>query len=161
MRIPLASNVYIRIDPPVANTASYTKVLLRELGIGRYKIKLSDPAEKGRQMFLRFRDGKECHFIFVKSDMDTRIEKARLEHEKYHAAFTVPETKRILSAKLSQMGFRLNLADYDEELGATLIEIVTLHREGVALKTISGSELVEKAVRLLGSCDTVPRKDGQ
>jgi len=147
--IPLASNVYVRIDPPVTNTASYEEVLLRELGIGRHNIILTDPAESGRQTLLQFRDGKECHFIWVKSDMDKRIEKARFEHEKYHAAVTVPEARRILSEKLSQMGFHLNLADYDEELGATLVEMVTLNREGVALKDIGGSELVVKAVRLL------------
>jgi hypothetical protein len=159
VRVPLRRNAYVRLDPPVADTVDHVRLLLRELGVTATNIAYSNPAKLGGQMHLRFRDGRECSFIWVRRDGDSRVTRSSLEHEKYHAVCRLaPEAIRSLSASISHLGFRLNLSDYDEELAATLIEILTLHLEGAPLDDIHGLGLVEKAVQLIREGKAEPNR---
>jgi hypothetical protein len=45
------------------------------------------------QVHLRFRDGKECGFIWVKRDADPRLVKARIAHEKFHTVMRLKPTE--------------------------------------------------------------------
>jgi len=150
VRVPLPRNAYVRVDGPVADTVEHGRLLLRELGVTATNIASSDPAHWGETLHLNFRDGSECSFIWVVRDADARVTRMRLEHEKYRAVCRVaPEAIRSLSSRISELGFRLNLSDYDEELAAMLVQILSLHLEGIPLKDIQGSDLAQKAVRIL------------
>ena len=150
VRIPLPPKAYVRVDSPVAETADHVRLLLRELGVTATNISYTNPAKHGGQLHLRFRDGKECSFIWARRDADSRLTRMRLEHEKYHAVCRlVPEAIASLCTRIAALGFDVNLSAYDEEFAATLIEILTLHLERVPLKDIHGSDLVEQAVQLL------------
>jgi len=170
MRVPLEPNCFVRIDPPVSDTQVYLQVVFQELGVTPRKVFFSNPAEYGIQVHLRFRDGKQCSFIWAKQDADPKLVKASVEHEKYHAVCRLkPEAIGALSAGISKLGFRIELADYDEEFAATVIQMLTLYREGIPLEELRGSELVVKAVGLLrtsriasaGSDDTDANRPGR
>jgi hypothetical protein len=155
-RIPLGRNAYVRVDAPVTNTLEHLEAVLRELGVTG-KRAYSNPAEGGMQVHLRFRDGKVCSFIWVRRNSDPRLVKASVEHEKYHAVCRLkPKAIDAISARISELGFEVSLADHDEELAATVIEMLTLHREGIPLEELHGSELVVKAVGLLKASKTAP-----
>jgi hypothetical protein len=69
-----------------------------------------------------------------------------------------PKGVDAISSRLSELGFKVNLADLDEELAATVIEVLTLHREGIPLEEVDGSKMVVKAVDLLNASKTTPNK---
>jgi hypothetical protein len=159
LRVPLRRNAYVRVDGPVADTVDHVRLLLRELGVTDTNTAYSNPATQGGQMHLRFRDGKECSFIWAVRDADSRVTRASLEHEKYHAVCRLaPETIRSFSARISQLGFRLNLSDHDEELAAAVIKVLTLHLEGAPLEEIHGGDLLEKAVQLIRDSEGKPNR---
>ncbi len=159
-RVPLGRSDYVRVDEPVVDTQKHLRALLRELGLSGKKFSLTNPATNGMQVHLHFRDGTRCSFIWARRDADYRLTKSRGEHEKYHALCRLaPKATSILSAKISHLGFRLNLADYEEEFAATLIEVITLYRLGISLDDIHGSKLIVKAVELLKAVRTRPSKD--
>lgn len=149
IRVPLGKNAYVRVDDPVADTREHLQVVVRELGATGQPV-LSNATTNGMCMHLRFRDGKQCSFIWARKDADPLLTKARLEHGKYHAVCRLaPMEVDGISAKIRESGFDLNLSDYDAETAATVIEILTLHREGIPLDNLGGSELVVKAVGIL------------
>ncbi|MGA2866355.1 MAG: hypothetical protein ABSF95_17920 [Verrucomicrobiota bacterium] len=159
VRVPLPRNAYVRVDAPLANTAEHGRLLLRELGVTATNIAYGDPAHWGETLHLNFRDGRECCFIWVIRDADARVTRMRLEHEKYHAVCRVaPEAIRSLSARISELGFRLNLSDHDEELAAILVQILSLHLEGIPLEDIQGSDLTQKAARILRESRVEPNR---
>jgi hypothetical protein len=161
MRVPLGRNAYVRVDAPVTNTLEHLHLVLRELGVTGKRAFFSNPAENGMQVHLRFRDGKQCSFIWVRRNADSRLVKASLEHEKYHAVCRLkPEAIDAISARISELGFNLNLADFDEEFAATVIQMLTLHREGIPLEELHGSESVVKAVGVLKASLIVPNERG-
>lgn len=147
-------DVFIRIEDPVSDVEKHQHVLLKELGVSPTNVWYSNPARHGRQMYLSFSDGKKCSFIWVLEHSDERITKIREEHEKYHALCrTSPEHISLLSEKIKQHGFDIDLYDYNEELAATIVEILSLHLMGVPFDQISGSELTEQARDILiGNC---------
>lgn len=101
-------------------------------------------------MHLKFGDGKECVFVWGAYANDPKITKARIEHEKYHAVSRLkPESIQLLSNRLAHFGFDLDLAHHDEELAATIVEVFSIHRDGVPLEHLGGSDLVVEAVGLL------------
>jgi hypothetical protein len=156
-RIPLGPGAFLRVDDPVADTREHLRALVRELGLTGRGFSLTNPATNGMQVHLRFRDGKQCSFIWARRDPDSRLTVSRVEHEKYHALRRMaPNATSTLSAEVARLGFRLNLADYDEEFAATLIEVITLYRLGISLDEINGSGLIVKAVGLLRSTRTAP-----
>ncbi len=109
------------------------------------------------QVHLRFRDGKQCSFIWVRRDADPRLVEAGIAHEKYHAVCRLaPKAVGSISSAISELGFNVNLADYDEEFAATIIEVLTLYRNGVSLEAVHGSQLVVEAVDLLRASRIVP-----
>lgn len=159
VRVPLPRNAYVRVDGPVADTVDHVRLLLRELGVTGTNTTYSNPATQGGQMHLRFRDGRECSFIWAVRNADSRVTRASLEHEKYHAVCRLaPEAIRSLSVRISQLGFRLNLSDQDEEAAAAVIEVLTLHLEGAPLEEIHGLDLLEKAVQLIRDSAEKPNR---
>lgn len=154
LRVPLGQDAYIRVDAPVANTMEHLDAVLGELGVTG-KMAFSNMAQGGMQVHLRFRDGKQCSFIWVRCNADSRLVEASVEHEKYHALCRLkPKAIDAISARISELGFEVNLADYDEEYAATVIEMLALHREGIPLEGLHGSELVVKAVDSLRASKT-------
>jgi hypothetical protein len=159
IQIPLDRNGYIRVDAPVTNTLAHLHTVLRELGVTEKRAFFSNPAQQGMQVHLRFRDGKQCSFIWVRQDADPRLVKASLDHEKYHAVCRLkPEAIDAVAARISGLGFKVNLTGYDEEFAATVVEVLALHRQGIPLEEIHGSEAVEKAVAVLKASMIVPTK---
>jgi len=143
-------NVFIRIDDPVEDIERHQTDLFRELGIEPLEIVYTNPAMHGRQVFLEFADGRKCSFIWVLKNSDDRITRIRTEHEKYHSLSKLaPEGIHILSTRLRNIGFDIDLSKHDEELAATIVEILSLHLMGVPLGEISGSELTVKAKEIL------------
>lgn len=149
--IPIVKDsVFVRIDPPVSNIEIHTEKLLTELGVDPKSIVYTNPALKGRAMHLRFSDGKECSFIWTLKENDPKLTSVVIEHEKYHALCRVAqESVDKLSRAIREKGFELDLTDYEEELSATLVEILSLHLQGLPLEDISGSEYVIRAVEIL------------
>ena len=146
----LPENHYVRIDRSVADVSIHQDELLKELGVTGAKIFYTNPATAGRCMHLKFGDGKECAFVWGAQANDPRITKARIEHEKYHAVSRLkPESIQQLSNHLAHLGFNLDLAQHDEELAATIVEVFSIHRDGVPLERLSGSDLGAEAVGLL------------
>jgi hypothetical protein len=145
----IEGGAYLRIDPRNLDAAEHVRLVSQEMGVTG-KVGLLNVGDDGGELYLRFRDGKRCSVIWVKPDADERITKARLEHQKYHAFYHLaPDRLPELSAHMAQHGFRINLSDYDEETGATLLEVASRYLDGVAFEDIHGSELVGKAVRIL------------
>lgn len=151
--IPLVdTNTFIRIDNAVSNLDAHQETILNELSIplSKYHFHYSNEAKHGREMTLCFKDGKKCSFIWVPENDNPILSAASLNHEKYHALCKLsPESISILNGHIKTIGFFINLQDYDEELAATIIEILTINRSGVDLEQISGSELVTQAVEIL------------
>jgi len=147
---------FIRIDDPVSDMDVYQKELKSELGVFKEERikhsktkKHSSAVRRGSVMHLRFADGRECSFIWVLRQCN-RLVDICLEHEKYHALCrTCPEGISDLSTAIAKKGFNLDLASYEEELSATIVEILSLHLQGVPLKEISGSVYVVQAVQIL------------
>ncbi len=121
-------NIFIRIDGATSNVDEHQEVLLKELDIVPVNIVYTNPAAHGRQVYLTFADGKKCSFIWVLKHSDDRITRTRIEHEKYHALCRIsPKDISLLSEKIKENGFNIDLCDYDEELAATIIQILRLH----------------------------------
>ena len=152
-------SAFIRIDEPVADVNEHQRALLRELGVSSGKIVYSNPASHGRHMYLTFADGKTCSFIWVLKHPDDRITRIRIEHEKYHALCRIsPKDISFLSEKIRQIGFHIDLRDYNEELSATIVETLCLHQLGIPLDQIWGSELTEQARDILVASKCSPDK---
>lgn len=151
IQIPIKQeNTFIRIDGSVSDIEKHQEVLLRELGIVPKNIIYTNPAENGRQLYLTFADGKRCSFIWVVKHSDDQVTQVRIEHEKYHALCRIsPKDISLLSGKIKENGFNIDLRDYDEELSATVVEVLSLHLLGVPFAQISGSELIEQAKNIL------------
>ncbi len=151
INIPITKdNAFLRVDDGVEDMDQHQADLFEELEIEPVKIVFTNPAAHGRQTFLKFADGKSCSFIWVQNSSDDRITRIRIEHEKFHALMRLmPEGVDILSARLKDRGFDIDLSDYDEELAATIVEILSLHLMGVPFEEISGSEFPTKAREIL------------
>jgi len=147
MQIPIKQDsTFIRIDGSVSDIDKHQEALLKELDIVPKNITYSNPANYGRQMYLTFADGKTCSFVWVLKNSDDRITRTRIEHEKYHALCRISSKDiSLLSEKIKANGFNLDLRDYNEELSAAIVEILSLHLLEVPFDQISGSELVEQA----------------
>lgn len=158
LSIPIRrENVFVRIDDPVDDVAEHQIRLHKELGYSPRSIKLSNPAQYGREMFLAFGDGKRCAFIWVKKDPNEIVTQGSIEHEKYHALCAIArEDIPLVSNRLQHLGFHVDLRDYDEELAASIIEIVSIHLRGVPLRMLSGTELVVRARDILISNAATP-----
>jgi hypothetical protein len=143
-------NVFVRIDDPVLDMDQRQQEILQELGITSANVRYSNSAIHGRSMHLTFVDGKQCTFIWVLERPDKRITQISFEHEKYHALCRVaPSGITPLSEAIQEKGFDIDLRDYNEELSASIVQIVSLHLLGVSLEEISGSDLVTKAREVL------------
>lgn len=143
-------STFIRIDGSVSDIDKHQEVLLKELDIVPKNITYTNPSKNGRQLYLTFADGKTCSFIWVLKHSDDWITRIRIEHEKYHALCRIsPKHISLLSEKIKENGFNIDLRDYDEELSATVVEILSLHLLGVPFDQISGSELTEQARDIL------------
>jgi hypothetical protein len=141
---------YLRSDGVVPDVEAHQERLLTEVKVRPDKITYSNSAKYGREMTLKFDGGVRCAFIWVKEDTDPRINKIRLEHEKYHALARLnPEAVKSLSAAIRERGFDLDLEALEEELAASVVEILAFHIQGVELETIDGSEYVIQARDLL------------
>jgi hypothetical protein len=46
-------------------------------------------------------------------------------------------------------GFHVDWTQYDEELRATIIQVASLHAQGVPLENLGGSELIVRALGIL------------
>lgn len=152
VQIPIKQDgTFIRIDGSFSDIDKHQEVLLKELGIARINIAYTNPAQNGRHMHLTFADGRTCSFIWVLKHLDDRITRIRIEHEKYHALCRIsPKHISLLSEKIKENGFNIDLRDYDEELSATIVETLSAHLlSGVPLDQISGSELPEQAKDIL------------
>lgn len=151
VKIPIErSDVYVRIDEPCEDLDGHLHELLEELGVRNAKIHNQDPTSSGRTMHLSFGDGKECSFVFIRHHEEEGYDRMVYEHEKYHALCrTVAEKLTLLEDAILQKGFNLELSAYDEELGATIVQILALHLTGVALEDISGSEYPVRARDIL------------
>lgn len=146
------NNVYIRIDEPVEDVNKYQHILFKEIGVSSDNTIYTNPAKNGRQVFLTFADGRKCSFIWVLKHKDERITQTRIEHEKFHALKRVsPEDIYLLSESIKKRGFNIELNKYEEELDASIIEILSLHLLGVPLDQISGSEYIEQSVEILSA----------
>ncbi len=145
---------FLRVDDPVLNIERHQETLLSELGVLTRNFIYANPASNvtGRHVYLTFADGKSCSFIWAMKHADDRITRARIEHEKYHALHRLlPMNIPALSARIKRKGFNIDLNDYDEELSATVVEILSLHLLGVSLEHISGSDLKEQARNILAT----------
>ena len=141
---------YLRSDGIVDNIEIHQKKILDEVGVADRNFSYSNPARNGRAMSLQFAGGKLCVFVWAKRHSDTKISKARLEHEKYHALIRLnPKGVDVLSNAIEQHGFGVDLKALDEETAATVIEILSIHLLGIELDDIKGSEYVTKAIRIL------------
>jgi hypothetical protein len=151
--IPLKDkNTFIRIDKPVSDMDTHQKTILNELSIPLDKCRFhySNEAEHGRTITLYFGDGKKCSFIWVLENDSRLLLDACLNHEKYHALCKLaPESVSTLNSHIRTLGFSINLKDYDEELAATIIQILSINRSGIDLEEISGSGFVVQAVEIL------------
>ncbi len=161
IKIPIKQdNIFIRIDGSVSDIDKHQEVLLKELGIVPKNIVYLNPAENGRQVYLTFGDGKTCSFIWVLKRSDDRLARISIEHEKYHALCRLsPKDISLLSEKIKENGFNIDLCDYDEELAATIVQIFSLHLLGARLDQISGSELTEQARDILVACNIENRTE--
>ena len=80
----------------------------------------------------------------------TALPKWRIEHEKYHALYRLsPQHISSLSERIKQHGFDIDLHDYDEELSASIVEVLSFHLMGVPFDQFRGSKLIERAKKLL------------
>jgi hypothetical protein len=149
--IPLADDKsYFRDDGAVEDVKMHQQEVLQELSISDYRVYMTNEAKNGRQMFLKFKDGKKCAFIWALNDKDSRLVISRLNHEKYHVLCRMnPEGVLLLQQHIQKLGFSVNFKEYDEELSATIIEILTIHLSGTALEEIGGSQLVIEARNIL------------
>lgn len=145
IQIPLDDpHQFVRIDPPVRDMNAHQQAILKSLSIPLERCRFhysSDPnTTVGRTMHLKFKDGKECAFIWVSKNENDILLDACLNHEKYHALCRLtPARIDDLSNHMHTLGFSVNLRDYDEEAAATLIQVLTIHLSGVDLEAISGS----------------------
>jgi hypothetical protein len=141
---------YLRSDGLVNDLGLHQDELLRELSVRPNRIGYTNPASCGRTMVLGFAGNLQCAFVWAKCDRDSRIAAARLEHEKLHALIglnrrALPILERAIEEKWGTMG----LSERDEELAATIIEVLSMRLQGVELETIGGSQLVVEARELL------------
>jgi hypothetical protein len=145
--VPLRAGQYLRNDGAVQDVFAHTDVILDEVGIKNASLKLSNPARFGRQMRLQFAAGESCSFIWIIASGDERAELARLQHEKYHALCALqPAAVEQLSRRVQELGFELDFGAHDEEFGARLVEVLSLHLNGARLEFIIGASDTKDAV---------------
>ena len=149
--IPIERNdVYVRIDEPSEDIDEHLHELLKELGVHGAKIHNQDPTHSGRTIHLTFGDGRECSFVFIRRHAEEGYDRMVYEHEKYHALCrTAPGKLPLLEQAIRKKGFNVELPTCDEELGATIMQILALHLTGIPLEDISGTEYPVKARNIL------------
>lgn len=143
---------FVRIDGPVLDIDRHTQDILQELEVLSRNITYENPAEAyaGQHMHLSFDDGKKCSFIWFAKCPDDRLTHAVTEHEKFHALSHISPSGIIdLSNAIRQKGFNINLGDYDEELSATIVQVLSLYLQGIPFEQLSGSEIVNHAKQIL------------
>ena len=150
--VELPPNTYYRDDGPVADVVAHQRQLFEELSIHAPVIRYTNAATYGRCFAFTFAGGTRSAFAWVLRRDDPNITAISREHEKFHAlANLAPELIPRLDAACRAKGFTLDLAALDEELAASVVEVLSLHLKGVALERIGGSENVVRAVALLTS----------
>jgi hypothetical protein len=158
LKVPIKQkNTFVRIDDPVLDVDKHQEALLKELGIVSTNIHYTNPGEIGRHMLLNFADGNSCSFIWALQKPDKRVTLAIIEHEKYHAIFRVaPYGVQSLSKRIQELGFKINLRDYEEETAAMLVMTLSIHLQDIPFENFSGSKAINQAKQILLSNYTKP-----
>ncbi|MBV9462802.1 MAG: hypothetical protein JO317_01110 [Verrucomicrobiae bacterium] len=148
--VRLPPNEYFRSDGFVEDLDAQEASILSEIGVKDFTPSDANAAENGRSMCLEFDDGKKCSYAWCKKDTNLVFATARLEHEKYHSVIALnPAGVKDIEAAMQRRGFNVKLQGMDEELAATVVELLTVHLSGVKLDELTGSELVVQAVDIL------------
>jgi hypothetical protein len=129
----------------------HQSAVLEEFGRSRANLTFTNPpGTNGRTVTWQSEDGVRHAIAFARSDPDERIARERLAHEKYHAlCFLAPTDVERLHRAIEDLGFMVAWDQHDEEARATLVELVALHREGVALEDMSGDEVILRSIDVL------------
>lgn len=152
LRVPLAAGRYFRDCGIVESLEANQVKLFREVGLdpARVKVRYTNAASSGRTFELRFRNGPRVAFVAARRQDDARTSKAALEHERYHALSKLdePALSRV-HERVRDLGHDVPWTELDEELRATVVEVVALKQQGIRLSAISGSELIVRARDML------------
>jgi hypothetical protein len=152
LRVPLGADFCVRYAGIVDDLDRCQHELLRDVGIDPANVTwaYTNAATNGRTFALRFRNGVHAAFVMVRRQPDARLTSAVLEHERYHALAALDAASLpLVHERLAQLGFTVPWSELDEELRATVVEVVALHQQGIPLAAIGGSELVVAALDLL------------
>ncbi len=125
-------------DYGVAENLNEKEALIKkELGLDQAAIKFNNTASTGRHIMVKSADGEKTSCVWIKKMSDKRLEASTLNHEKFHALKSLfPEGVIFLSRELRKEGYNLSLEFYDEELAASIVEIISLHKQGVTLDNL-------------------------
>jgi len=156
--IPCETNkCYFRSDGVVDDIVAHTDTVITELGLDPNSIVYegSGRKEHGRQMGINVGDGRYISIIWVERNKDKKLELACLQHEKYHALCSLnPKGVDELSARINELGYKLDLSQYEEELSATIVQVLSIYLLGD--KFVTGSPKVREAVKIIHAAKTLP-----
>jgi hypothetical protein len=152
------SNNVVRCDGPVDDMDEHQAKLLEELGLAGHQVSMPNAARFGRTISLPLEGGGRCAFIWVLDDPDALTVVSRLNHEKFHALYALqPTSIDALNAKAGAMGYIIDLGAHDEELAATMVEVLTAYAGGNDV--VVGTGRVMEAVALLQRSHLSVRSD--
>jgi hypothetical protein len=141
---------YVRFDGLVPDLDAHQATVLREFGIPSSAVRYTNPATAARTTTIEFAGGQRCAVVWVKQHENRLVSEGRTAHEKFHVlARLAPERLDQLEQAMARKGLPVRLGTFDEESAASVVEVATIHLLGAPLEDIHGSELIEKARRVL------------
>jgi hypothetical protein len=157
--VPLGPHRYLRSSGVVEDLDADQAAVLREMGVDPAAVtfRYTNAAHHGRAFTLQFRNGIRASFIAARRRPDDRLNRACLEHERYHALAGIDESLLgRVHDHVRRLGFDVRWQDLDEERRATIVELLALHRTGVPLESIGGDDAVAAARDLLAAARVAP-----
>ena len=140
---------HYRNDRLVDDLERHQTGVVAEFGLGDRGMDYTNAAIHGRTLTWTDVDGAWAICFALAAD-DDRLAQARIAHEQVHAlTYLAPERLGELFRAIEERGFEVDWGAHDEELRATLVEIVTILGYGVSLDDLSGSELLVRGVEVL------------
>jgi hypothetical protein len=139
-----------RMDGTVSDLDEHMQKVLREFDLTNAPIISTSPSTWGRTISWTGSDGVKWSISYVLADADERLTLARLAHEKYHALNRLsPPGVSAMHSAVEARGFNVDWNQYDEELRANIVQMASLHAQGVPLENIGGSEQALEALSIL------------
>jgi hypothetical protein len=145
-----------RLDGAVNSLDEHMQKIIDEFGLRNFAVTFANPSIMGRTSSWTDGQGTTWAVSYAVNHADSRVVKSVLAHEKYHALHRLaPMHVPIVHSVVESLGFAINWNQYDEEVRAQIVGVVSLYAQGVRLEQVYIIGPAAKALEIVQSSKRV------